>query len=750
LMDEDFEFEGDSDDAELVRAGSATELQSPAAPRESKYFALVQGWSREHPEAKVRFINEDLDEGCVVLKVCGRELQIYPPQEADSGFFVSTEEEDGPLNLLVTELNDTPHLRTLPQLLAHASQLLSNKVRRTTEALVRSSVCAEHGESHAQLTRRKSWTTLDFDGLRHMQNELIERVCIAAQVERHVAALLLLHAQWNEQVVLRRIGTDGDALRVAAGVQLDGGKAERCQGKPQLCSVCFADEAVECLPCGHGLCEDDWPRFLKCNLESGTVGGANCLQLRCPGERCPLIVSSSLFERFLEPCDYERYLNLRVLSFVNDNPNIVWCPASGCDFCVGFSQRKSTVQCRCGHRFCFSCKRGAHAPAKCSSAKSWLERLEKMSGLEGCQAAFGAKPCPNPDCTVLSNKESGCHYLLCPHCKEKWCWQCGDWGGGPSGRPEPHHVFDCNNPVNQTWARQTLSLDLFDDARRYWFYHERYSNHLQSLIFAEELRTSLSVPDYEVCNPPEASRSYSSTLNYDAIGTGCAQSMLDSKQSWTASMQQVEEWMQIDLGADRPIVGVVLQGRGDSTPQEWVTRFKVEYGSNSIRPDGVVGEFDGCSEGDSRVNVFFPSCVSARYFRLSPLEWHCRISMRAGVLVDNLEVAEACDGDSVMKEQDAQQLIRDAADLLIECRLVLAWTYVWAFFEKDDAQRRLFEFVQKDLETKTEQLSSMIETHKTADVIKERGKLLDYVTALRGYLENIKQYTMIDPDTDVA
>merc|ERR1712157_114348 len=129
--------------------------------------------------------------------------------------------------------------------------------------------------------------------------------------------------------------------------------------------------------------------------------------------------------------------------------------------------------CGCGHSFCFSCALGAHAPAKCSSARIWKDKQEKMKALAPSELFGDTKRCPNPKCGVASRKESGCHFLHCPQCKENWCWQCGDWGGGPSGRKEPHHVFDCNNPVNQEWARSSAAIEFSDD-ERFWFYHTRH------------------------------------------------------------------------------------------------------------------------------------------------------------------------------------------------------------------------------------------------------------------------------------
>ena len=55
------------------------------------------------------------------------------------------------------------------------------------------------------------------------------------------------------------------------------------------------------------------------------------------------------------------------------------------------------------------------------------------------------------------------------------------------------------------------------------------------------------------------------------------------------------------------------------------------------------------------------------------------------------------------------QFIKDAALLIAECRYVLQYTFVYAFFEKNDGRRNLFEFAQKDLEVYTEKLSGLSE-----------------------------------------
>ena len=62
-------------------------------------------------------------------------------------------------------------------------------------------------------------------------------------------------------------------------------------------------------------------------------------------------------------------------------------------------------------------------------------------------------------------------------------------------------------------------------------------------------------------NTPEKSRSYSSVYNNESPGIGHARSMIDSPQAWSAKTNRVGEWIKIDLGENKNIAGVCIQGR---------------------------------------------------------------------------------------------------------------------------------------------------------------------------------------------
>lgn len=89
-----------------------------------------------------------------------------------------------------------------------------------------------------------------------------------------------------------------------------------------------------------------------------------------------------------------------------------------------------------------------------------------------------ARRCPNPACGTMTQKVEGCLFLGCPKCREYWCWNCGSWGGGPSGREAPHHVFICADlPKDATWLDGHANLR--EDDARLDYYCQRWTKRLE-------------------------------------------------------------------------------------------------------------------------------------------------------------------------------------------------------------------------------------------------------------------------------
>ena len=132
-------------------------------------------------------------------------------------------------------------------------------------------------------------------------------------------------------------------------------------------------------------------------------------------------------------------------------------------------------------------------------------------------------------------------------------------------------------------------------------------------------------------NPGEASRTYSSVWSNEAPGTGHARSMLDSPQAWSALVNTIGEWMQIDLGTTMCVNGVVTQSRGDGYNQ-YVTSYKLSYSTDcrfgfTELPQVFTANV---AKGKSKVENSFDA-VQARYVRFIVQTWTHHISMRAAV-----------------------------------------------------------------------------------------------------------------------
>ena len=189
----------------------------------------------------------------------------------------------------------------------------------------------------------------------------------------------------------------------------------------------------------------------------------------------------------------------------------------------------------------------------------------------------------------------------------------------------------------------------------------------------------------------ELSRTYSSAWENSRIGTGYAQSKLNSPVAWCAGRNDGHQWMTIKIDLvpvqgvgilrgnyyDTYLEGVVTQGRGDY-PQ-WVEAFKVQHSSDNINFVDVPGTYAHIGENGDRTHSYFPnpirfapdranpSAARTQYLRLVPLTWHGHISMRADAIVNKpdavaiekgtspIYVTRAADGfdRSVTKRWDA-------------------------------------------------------------------------------------------------
>ncbi|XP_072017521.1 uncharacterized protein [Amphiura filiformis] len=121
---------------------------------------------------------------------------------------------------------------------------------------------------------------------------------------------------------------------------------------------------------------------------------------------------------------------------------------------------------------------------------------------------------------------------------------------------------------------------------------------------------------------------HNARLNHQRSITGTR-----SAGAWIAAIDNVNQWIQVNLRAVMWVSGVMIQGRNGY--DRWVTKFKVQYKTYGVdwiyvqtlnKQDDMV--FAGNTDQDTVVTRPFPSPVRATVIRIQPMQWHGRISMR--------------------------------------------------------------------------------------------------------------------------
>ena len=132
-----------------------------------------------------------------------------------------------------------------------------------------------------------------------------------------------------------------------------------------------------------------------------------------------------------------------------------------------------TVDCTCGHHFCFGCSLTDHQPTPCGLVKKWVKKCEDDSETANWISA-NTKECPK--CMSTIEKNGGCNHMTCRKCKHEFCWMCmGLWSEHGTSWYNCNRFEDRSGThARDAQARSRQSLE------RYLHYYNRYANHEQS------------------------------------------------------------------------------------------------------------------------------------------------------------------------------------------------------------------------------------------------------------------------------
>ena len=186
------------------------------------------------------------------------------------------------------------------------------------------------------------------------------------------------------------------------------------------CSCCFDDfqgKEMFSLPCKHFLCGGCWKNYNEVGIKDGT----QCLSLKCPYPKCNLVVSEVMIKKTVSKELFEKYNKYLMRSFIDDDPNIQWCPNPKCGKVIYSNSNSTNVLCSCGICFCFQCNEIGHAPLACKHFKEW-ELKRKNDSATAHFIVQNTKACPK--CNKSIEKNGGCNYIGCV-CGHGFCFAKG-------------------------------------------------------------------------------------------------------------------------------------------------------------------------------------------------------------------------------------------------------------------------------------------------------------------------------------
>lgn len=357
------------------------------------------------------------------------------------------------------------------------------------------------------MTRQQSYVVLDNNSLTEKQESLIRQTAEVLFVTPSEAGCLLRHYGWKRAPLQAEWFADQQLVRSTVGITAEENAKlpdRTAEGLVQCCTA-YCDEVPAdqafALNCGHAFCTDCWTSSLTSQISHGSACVfATCMGMRCSidhvhklGCQCKEMVPQAFFQRFVSEASllakYERWL---LDSFVEGQKQIKWCPKAGCTFAVSYQDGGSkSVQCRCGHQFCYSCLAEMHQPSPCDIVHKWLQR-EKSDDATEIWLAAKTKECPK--CTVRIEKNKACNHMTCIKCGHHFCWLCKEpWEkhGSSSGGYYVCNQYDASIKEGKLSKEEKSAIENQKLLQKYTFYYKRYKSNWDAIGLTRKLGEKL-------------------------------------------------------------------------------------------------------------------------------------------------------------------------------------------------------------------------------------------------------------------
>ena len=166
--------------------------------------------------------------------------------------------------------------------------------------------------------------------------------------------------------------------------------------------------------CGHAFCNDCWYSFLSIKIQENRLTLIKCLEYDCQEKPDDDFIINLLNSN---NSLIEKYKKFKLQLEVMNSPNKKLCPFPNCDSFLELKDiNNKEVMCMKNHKFCFACLNEPHGnfPCKNKLDKSLIEFAKNIL----------LKNCPN--CSIITEKISGCNHITCIKCSYQWCWLCNE------------------------------------------------------------------------------------------------------------------------------------------------------------------------------------------------------------------------------------------------------------------------------------------------------------------------------------
>ena len=307
------------------------------------------------------------------------------------------------------------------------------------------------------------------------------------------ALILLIHFQWNKEVLQENYFNDSDKVISSTGLIF---QTPLPLQLPYTCIICdneyHALSDVSLLNCNHKACKNCYQQYLYHQVHDG-IG---CIKTKCLEYKCNAPIPFTLFKNLLNEKDFSKYSRFVTDDFIKNCKRLKWCTSPKCDLVIlTSSPQVKSVFCSCGQCSCFQCGEEGHEPASCHQTKIWLEKCSEDFPSKKW-ILLNTKNCPS--CKEATEKNQGCNHMTCRVCKHEYCWIClGVWS-------EHNDNYKCNKPVtvNPNAAKDKIELE------QCVHFFERYHGHGKGMEYAKEQMERMKVRVDQLDNSSQREHSY--------------------------------------------------------------------------------------------------------------------------------------------------------------------------------------------------------------------------------------------------